>query len=314
VAGHVLKRRRLVNRGSRRRRMTPKQIRHFGTRAQKAALRRKNRLTHRRHRRRRNVGQILTILPANPARRRNRVARVANRRNRRRNRRRVMNRRNRRNRRTMMSTLPAPNRRRNRRRNRRNRRNRRHTLANPRVVVRYRNRRHNRRNRNHRRRNPEFLKGDIGAVVGVLGGAAVTSILTGFLPSALTTGPVGYISTGVISVVQGQVIGKVTKNSKLGNWMTVGGLVILALKMLNDFFPQLQLPLALTGNSTSGMGLITSSNFFVPQVNVPGSMATFVTPAGVTAAIPVAAPAAAAGLSGLGYQGLRTLRRVGRMR
>ena len=27
-----------------------------------------------------------------------------------------------------------------------------------------------------------------------------------------------------------------------------------------------------------GLGILTSSSFFVPQVNVPGSMATFVTP------------------------------------
>jgi hypothetical protein len=39
-----------------------------------------------------------------------------------------------------------------------------------------------------------------------------------------------------------------------------------------------------------GLGLITSSNFYVPQVNLPGSMATFVLPA----AIPVAAPVCSA--------------------
>lgn len=35
----------------------------------------------------------------------------------------------------------------------------------------------------------------------------------------------------------------------------------------------------LTGRT--GFGLITSSNFFVPQVNLPGSMVTFVRPAGI---------------------------------
>ena len=30
-----------------------------------------------------------------------------------------------------------------------------------------------------------------------------------------------------------------------------------------------------------GLGLIASSNFYVPQVNLPGSMASFVTPAGI---------------------------------
>jgi hypothetical protein len=44
-----------------------------------------------------------------------------------------------------------------------------------------------------------------------------------------------------------------------------------------------------------GLGLITSSNFFVPQVNVPGSMASFVTPA----AIPISAIAANGGKTGL---------------
>jgi hypothetical protein len=39
-----------------------------------------------------------------------------------------------------------------------------------------------------------------------------------------------------------------------------------------------------------GLGLITSSGFYVPQVNLLGSMATFVTPAGIPV-VPVSAPA-----------------------
>ena len=362
MAGHVLKRRRLVNPRTRRRNMSAKQIKYFGTRAQKNALKRRRKrnaprpwsaLYHKRYggkrrrnqptgvtqaihrveraaedaiesvtgsvgltnrgRRRKNVGEIITVLPAamnRGHRRRNRGMAATKNRRRNRSRANYPRRRNRihhrkHNRRTVMNV-------RSRRHNRaHNVRRRRH---NPRVVVRYRNRRMNRRhNRGHRRRNPAWLQGDVGAVVGVLGGAAVTTIITGMLPSSINTGWPGYIATGVAAVVQGQVFGKVFKNDKFGNWMTVGGLVILALKVANDMFPQLQLPLALTGNSSSGMGLITSSNFYVPQVNLPGSMATFVTPAG----IPVAAPVATTGggkLSGLGYQGLRTIRRVGRMR
>ena len=49
-----------------------------------------------------------------------------------------------------------------------------------------------------------------------------------------------------------------------------------------------------------GFGLITSSDFFVPQVNRSGSMANFVTPVGVTAAIRVPLPANSGGYSGLG--------------
>ena len=317
MAGHVLKRRRLVNRG-RRRLLSAKQIKYFGTPRQKEALRR-SRARKRSTSRHRNIGHILTVIPANPARRRRTSVAVHHRRRNRRHATSLLNRRHHRrhnrhhNARRHSYTLPALNRRRNRRHSAHHRR--RHHLMNPRVVYRYRNRAHSRRHHNrhyNRHRNPAFLKGELGAVVGVLGGAAVTSILTGFLPSTLTTGPVGYISTGVVAVVQGQVLGRLA-SPQFGQWMTVGGLVILALKMINDFFPQLQLPLALTGNSTGGIGLITSSNFYVPQVNVPGSMATFVTPAGVTAALPIAAPAAS-GMHGMGQYGLRTIRRVGRMR
>ena len=50
-----------------------------------------------------------------------------------------------------------------------------------------------------------------------------------------------------------------------------------------------------------GLGLITRSNFYVPQVNLPGSMATFVTPAG----IPI--PVAVAALHGSGAPNMNSL-------
>jgi hypothetical protein len=40
----------------------------------------------------------------------------------------------------------------------------------------------------------------------------------------------------------------------------------------------------------SGLGLITSSSFFVPQVNVSSNMAAFVTPAAVVSQVPVRCP------------------------
>lgn len=160
------------------------------------------------------------------------------------------------------------------------------------------------------------MTGNLGAIVGVLGGATVTKLITGFLPSTLTSGWAGYFTTGITAVVTGQVVGKVTKNKQFGNWMMIGGLLIVALEVVGQFFPQLNLPFGLS-SGTSGMGLISSSNFYVPQVNMPGSMASFVTPAGVTAAIPVV-PAASSSLHGLGgpqfNPGLRTMRRIGRMR
>ena len=166
----------------------------------------------------------------------------------------------------------------------------------------------------NRRRNPGFMTGTTGTIVGVLGGAAVTKVFTSFLPSNLTTGYVGMATTGVTAVVVGQVAGKLLKNPQFGKWMTIGGLLIVALEVVNQFLPQLQLPFGLS-SGTSGLGLISSSNYYVPQVNMPGSMASFVTPAGVTAALPMVP---ATGMSGIGgpqfSPGLRTMRRIGRMR
>jgi hypothetical protein len=44
---------------------------------------------------------------------------------------------------------------------------------------------------------------------------------------------------------------------------------------------------------TSGLGLISSSNFYVPQVNLQGSMASFAMPAGIPLPVPVTAPVVA---------------------
>jgi hypothetical protein len=181
--------------------------------------------------------------------------------------------------------------------------------------VRYRNRRHHRRH--HRRhRNPGLLTGNMGAIVGVLGGAAVTKMVTGFLPPTLMQGWTGYITTGITAVVVGRGVGAMTKNRPFGNWLMIGGLLIVALEIMSNLFPTLQLPFGLS-TGTSGMGLISSSNFYVPQVNLPGSMASFVTPAGVTGAIPIAPTTTSTAMHGLGQQfspGFRTMRRIGRMR
>lgn len=161
------------------------------------------------------------------------------------------------------------------------------------------------------------MTGNMGAIVGVLGGAAVTKIITGFLPATFTSGFTGYLATGVSAVVAGQLAGRMTRNRQFGNWVMIGGFLILALELMGQFFPTLQLPFGLTGGGTSGLGLISSSNFYVPQVNMPGSMASFVTPAGITAAIPMV-PTTSTGMHGLGgpqfSPGLRTMRRIGRMR
>lgn len=187
--------------------------------------------------------------------------------------------------------------------------NRRHRARNPKVVVRYRNRRHNRHYTRGRRRNQGMMAGEMGRLVGVLAGGTVTTLVMRALPANLNTGIMGVVGAAVLAVLQGQVVGR--WNKSFGNAMMQGGLLVAAIEAMNQFFPSITLPFSVTGSGTSGMGLLTSSNFYVPQVNVPGSMATFVAPAAIPA--PVVLPAGA-GMKGLGYPGLRTVRRVGRMR
>lgn len=297
----VLKARRVSNPSKKRRKkMSAKQIGFFGTKAQRAALkkrrtnpkRRKNfpggsriqswskgRKTYKvkrhrnRARRRKNVGQILTasLSGLNPG-----VKRMAKRKR----------------------TRKVHNR---RRRVSRKMHNRRRRNPSTRVIYRYRGRKHARRNRG-RRRNPSMLSGKAGRIVGTLGGAALTSILsTSFIPSQFQTGIMGYVASGIVAMVQGKLVGKFTKSPALGDDMVIGGLVYVALRVITDMIPSVAgyLPFKL-----SGLGLIAPSSFYTPQVNMPGSMSTFVTPAAIPAPVTVAA-----GMHGLG----RNARRVGRM-
>ena len=101
------------------------------------------------------------------------------------------------------------------------------------------------------------------------------------------------------------MVGQFMKDRRLGNFVTLGGLLIVGLQLAGQFIPGLQLPFGLT----SGTGLLTSSNFYVPQVNLPGSMASFVSPAGIPA--PVVVPAT--GMRGMGAMN-QGLRRIGRLR
>jgi len=170
-----------------------------------------------------------------------------------------------------------------------------------RGVVHHRRRRGNPGRRRHYRHNPGMLTGTMGRVLGVVGGVAVTKLLCGFLPASLNTGILGYLSTGVVAVAQGKLVGKFSKSAQLGNDMLVGGLAYLAAKVLNDFFPSIG---AYTG--ISGMGMIGGSSFYVPQVNRGGSMGSFLLPSAVSGAIGAAIPAQTA-------RGMGVMRRTGRL-
>lgn len=172
------------------------------------------------------------------------------------------------------------------------------------VVTRTRYIRRNSGRRRHSRRNPGIMSGSsgLGKAVGVIAGALVTSVASGFLPSAVATGIPSYIAIGLIAMLQGKAAGKILKNPSLGNDMTTGGYVYLALRIAKDYLPSLNL-----GVGISGLGLIGGSSFYVPQVNQPGSMGNFQVPAAVMGAIPVSG-----GMKGLGTG--TSMRRMGRLR
>lgn len=193
-----------------------------------------------------------------------------------------------------------------RRRNPGVRRHRRRSNPSVRTVVRYRSRNTGRRHvRRHRNPGMGSIGGNFGKAVGIIGGALVTKIASGFLPASLTTGVLGYLSIGIVAMLQGKAIGKILKNPSLGSDMATGGYVYLALKIAGDYFPTLGLPFSL-----NGMGLIGGSSFYTPQVNQPGSMGQFVLPAAVAGAIPPAV--VGGGMKGLGAG--TSMRRVGRLR
>jgi hypothetical protein len=372
----ILKAKRIANPGKRKfkRRMTANQIRFFGTKRQKAAL--KNRGRNRtKNRRRKNIGAILSI-GMNPGRKRKsyRRKRTYNKGRRSRNiqvgfwggdgrfhpirrsidydedragdeygsnsdnigpkyvkrgGRKVSKRGRRKNpgmARTRNRRKKNYSRRRNRVMNRRRRMNpRRRTYNrrrrhNPSTIIRYRNRRHHRRMHNRRRRNPDFTSGTTGMVVGVIGGATVTQFVSNAVNSyfsSMTAGSpyMGLAITGIVAAAQGHLAGKLMKNDSFGKNMMVGGFVYFTLQAINTFVPQLSGALGLSGYRR-GVGLMTPSSFYQPQVNLPGSMGSFVLPASI--------PTMAASSGTSGFRGMRGIypnnagsrmnfRRVGRM-
>jgi len=266
-----------------------------------------------RKRRRKNVGTILSVIP-NGRRSRKR------RRTRNRTTVRIYNKRKRRVNKGMARTRRRKRTTSNPRRRRRvsYRRRRRTAVSNPtrrrrrnvsyvgrirRGMYKYSNPRRRRRsgrrvsNRRYHRRNPGMLSGGAGKIVGIIGGAAVTALLSKFIPAGLSSGFMGYITKGIVAVLQGKLVGKFSGSRALGQDFMYGGLAYVALSVLNDMFG-----LSLPGFGLRGMGLIAPSSFYVPQVNAPGSMGSFVRPSMVPA--PYVAPAG----------GMGNVRRGGRVR
>lgn len=234
----------------RKRNMSAKQIKFFGTPAQKAALKtsRKRKTSARKHakrtvnpvrtakrtrrRSRKNPGEIITLALGNPARKgKNSMARKRKKSTSRRRRSRVA--------RHRVSNPVAPLRRR-----------RRHTSAKRRRAS----------NGRRRRSNP-----GMGSAVGMvqkagflIAGAAGTRLITQAVLGSKNSGILGYAANAVAAFILGPIAGKVLKSKEAGAMVTLGGFVGLTLRLISDFTPfgsQLAL---------SGMGDYQVSTFFTP--------------------------------------------------
>lgn len=327
---HFMKTMTLVNSGKRRKRkLSPAQIRFFGTKRQRAALkarghrkrtsnpsiRKYKRVSKHRH------GGVTSMLKSN-VKRFKAKARATKVRRRTSNPSRILtlslptinNPRKKRSKKTTMARTKRRVHRRKRVANpvrrrrvtavRRRRHTRRSNPATAKVVYRYRK---NRARRRTHRRNPSMLRGRAGSIGGMLAGAATTYFVVGMLPASLTTGMIGWATIGAVALVQGKVVGGVFKKAALGRDMTTGGLLYLGLRVISDVFPSIggYLPFSLKG----GMGLIAPSSFYTPQVNQAGSMGSFIRPSAVGMPIAVVS---GGGMSGIN-SGNRSVRRVGRV-
>lgn len=282
----LVRKKRLFNPSRKKKRLSLKQKLFFGSKRQReaarASLKNSGRRKHRTRKRVSNIGEIFTIKLRNPSRRKRKVNSMARRKHVRRRRRnaprpwagiyeRHYHTRKRRARRN-----PGVHRRR-RRRNPESHRER--VLAARRGWA---HRRHHRRRnpsyrRVHRRRNP--LGADVSRTLSIVAGAVVTKFVSSsvakFSPS-FASGYMNWALIGATAVAQGWVVKKVLKKPSLGDDMVVGGLVYLAIQVINSMFPSLSL---------SGLGYIGNSSFYTPQVPVNGSMGRFLVPPTTSQAI-----------------------------
>jgi hypothetical protein len=261
----VVARRRKSN--PKRRHMTAKQIKHFGTKAQKAALKRKRaasraaRPVHRvrtasrrpaAKRRSTNPALIVTLAPVVNPHKRSNTTMPAKRKRRTKKRVAVVNRRRRR------VVAKNPHRRRTRR-------------ASPKVVVRYRTRRKtNRRRRVSVRRNPAIFGSRLGSkeslklIGGGLAGVAATKFLPTMIPAnmapQLVTTQLGRVAVSFAAAwISGWVASKL--DSKFGDGVYFGGFMQVGSVALNTFLPAVYKMIPGGG----GLGDFAPGQFAVPQ-------------------------------------------------
>lgn len=247
------------------RKMTPRQVKYFGTARQKAALRRSRaaKQVHRSRskpvakRRSTNPAWIVTLGPAvNPRKKRSTMAAKAHRRKahkvtvNRKRRRRVV--------------AKNPHRKTHRRR-----------TANPKVVVRYRTRKHNRR-RHAVKRNPNIFGSRLGSKesMKMIGGGLAGVVATKFLPTMipptmapqLVTTNIGRTAvSAAAALVSGWAASKL--DARFGEGVYFGGFMQVASVALNAFLPSVYRTLGI------GLGDFVPGQFVVPQNPVRGAIA-----------------------------------------
>ncbi len=260
----------------RRRKMSPKQIRIFGTKAQKAALKRSRTIKKvrrpvkvSRKRARKNPSLLITLGQAmNPHKKKGRTSMAKTKRRTRRvasKRRRVSMNRRRVHRRRRTNPVARKVRRRRARR------------SNPKVVVRYRARKNRaRRTRHISRRNPSLFGSSITSRAGleIVGGALAGVVAAKFIPTLIPTSILGSLGgsnigkvliTGVSAVAAGWAAGKFIGRG-FGDSVLLGGLMQTASVALNGFLPSVY------SNLGIGLGDLTPGSYVVPQNPITAGM------------------------------------------
>jgi hypothetical protein len=235
-----------AHRRKRRRNLSAKQVRFFGTKRQRAALKanrsrntthhRKNSARHHRKRTRKsNPGEILALINPATKRRRNKMAATKRR----------------------------------SRRNAAGRHHRRHHRKNPSTVRVYNRRRRNVHHRvHHRKRNPgtygrpmDWLSLGLGALAGGVGATTLPQMILG----TSNTGPIGYLAnaaaTGILAVI-GHMAFK--RNASLVAGIIAGGAGAIIKRVIGDYSLLGQYGAAL------GLGDYLASDFLTPQSMVNG--------------------------------------------
>ena len=156
-------------------------------------------------------------------------------------------------------------------------RTRRARRSNPTSVARRPYRRRNPAVTRRRRRNPSSV-GRVGGMLQqslyLISGAVGTRAVTQMVLKGKNEGAIGYVGNAVAAFALGGVAGKVLKSKAVGQTVTFGGIVALALRLIQDFTPlggYVQQTLAMSGiRGDVGVGFLEPTTFFVPLAPADG--------------------------------------------